>query len=210
MKESDLAMDIFRVVTEWSGFRGGPGYTNFFFRNLLPGGAPTTVDDRASAAGARERVAAFWTQLVPFIPNDVSFTVSTVVDVLEDTTGELQASYVMDSIPKVTGLSDDPYSGASGAVIGWQTGAIRRGRRIRGRTFIVPLAGDQYGPDGRLDPYIVRQLQQYGETLAIGGINSTFGVWARPSTSGSSDGQWAEASGVRVSDLPAILRSRRD
>lgn len=210
-------VQIFRVVTEWSGFNGAPGYTNLFFRNVLPGGAPTGVDEQISALAATERVTNFFTSLVPQFPDDVTFTVQSVVDILEDTTGDLVESVNVDPIDPIRGTQPGAYSAATGAVCGWRTSTILRNRRISGRTFLVPLAGFSFSQNGRIATEDVNAIRAAAESLAIGGVNSTFGVWARPivRTEKNPDadprpGQWAECTGVSVTNLPAVLRSRRD
>jgi len=210
-------VSIFRVTTTWSGFNGAPGYTNHFFRNVLPGGAPTEVDDQISAAAGHDRVHAFFNTIKQNLPDDVKLTVEPNVDELEDTNGELLNSFALEPKAILTGAQAGAYSAATGAVVAFSTGTIHNKRRIRGRTFLIPLAGVAFGLSGRLQPAVVTLNTDAAKALAIGGLNSTFGIWARPvvATDRNPDvepraGKWGECTGVRSSDLPAVLRSRRD
>lgn len=203
-------VSIFRVVTNWQGFQGAPGYTNLFFRNIISDGAPGSLDERGSALLAQDRVHDFFSSVAGVLPDEVRLKVETTVDVLEDSTGELTGSFNAENLPIISGVNDAGYSAASGAVISWQTATIRKGRRIRGRTFLVPLSGASFTGAGRIGPNSVENIQQAANALVNPAGLNTFGVWARPSAKGASDGVWAPARAARTSDLPAVLRSRRD
>jgi len=199
---------IARVRTEWTGFNGAPGYTNLFFRDF--GGAEDPDVTNAVATLAAERVVTFWNAIEQYFPNDVTLRVDNIVDVLEDSTGTLIESYSTPVNAPIAGTNAGSYSAASGGVIGWTTGSIRNGRRIRGRTFLVPLASLVMSTSGRIEPGVVNTIQTAASALADNTQTPDLGVWARPTASGASDGQWAVCSGARVTDLPAVLRSRRD
>lgn len=199
---------IARVRTEWTGFNGAPGYTNLFFRDF---GNQEPIDvDAAVAAAAAARVVTFWNTIEQYFPNDVTLRVDNVVDVLEDSTGELVDSFSTPVNAPILGTNTGSYSAATGGVIGWTTGSIRNGRRIRGRTFLVPLASLVMSTSGRIEPGVVSTIQTSASALADNTSTPDLGVWARPTASGASDGQWAVVTGARVTDLPAVLRSRRD
>lgn len=203
-------VSIARVRTTWTGFNGAPGYTNLFFRDF--GGEPVNGNDitAEAAAAAAGRVRSFFSELAPVFPNDVVLTVDSVVDIIESADGKLIDSYTIPAPAVVNGTQTGTFSSVTGAVVGWQTGAIRNSRRIRGRTFLVPAAGLAFNASGRLDPGTQAQIQTAANKLVATNLTPDLGVWARPTTKGATDGQWAVATGARVPDLPAILRSRRD
>lgn len=201
---------IARVRTTWSGFNGGPGYTNLFFRDFAgedQGGSDITV---AAATAATTRVRAFWNSISNYFPNDVRFQVDSVVDVLEDSTGELIDSLTVPALTAIEGQQAGSYSAAAGAVVTWNTASIRNGRRIRGRTFLVPLAGVSFDNSGGVLPAAIADITAAAAALADTGSTPDLGVWARPSSATATDGRWAVVSGQRVPTKSAVLRSRRD
>lgn len=201
---------MLRVRTVWSGFNGAPGYTNLFFH----GGATNPGEDdqqsQTFAASAYAKARTFMAVYGPVMPTDVTLTVDPNVDVLEETNGELVTSYAVAPGLPITGTDQGTYSVVSGGVISWNTSGIRRGRRIRGRTFLVPLAGNQYTSDGRLTTSSVDRMRNAAAALIADTTGARFGVWARPSGPGATDGEWHPVTSAKTSDLPAILRSRRD
>lgn len=201
---------IARVRTTWSGFNGGPGYTNLFFRDFSDGGSGLSDITVAAATAASTRVRAFWAAISNYFPNDVRFQVDSVVDVLEDSNGILVDSLTVPPLEAIEGQQPGAYSAAAGAVITWNTPSIRAGRRIRGRTFLVPLAGVSFDNSGGVLPAAVADITAAATTLSDTGGVPDLGVWARPSAKGASDGQWAVVTGLRVPNKSAILRSRRD
>ena len=193
-------MAIHRVTTVWTGFPGAPGYSNFFFSGDGSAGAATE---------SRSRVAAFFNEANDILPSEVNYLVEGEVAVLDEQTGSV-SDYIMvqpDAQPGFGALTGG-YSAASGAVVTWNTAGVRNGRRVRGRTFLVPLGGAAYQSDGSLSASAIGTLNSAAEELVGTGFDSGFGVWSRPGTSGS--GSFYEVTVFRVPDMAAVLRSRRD
>lgn len=193
-------MAIHRVTVQWSGFAGAPGYSNFFFSG--DGGGDAAQD-------ARLRVIAFFEEIRPVLPEDVRYTVPNEVAVIDEQTGMVD-SFLNVGTPggaTGTGTGSGPYSAASGAVVTWNTNGVRNGRRVRGRTFVVPLIGSAYQSDGTLGTTALQDLNDAAAEMVGTGFDSGFGVWSRPR---NGDGAFYEVTGHRVVDKVAVLRSRRD
>lgn len=203
-------VSMMRVRTVWSGFTGAPGYTNFYFRTFTGSEQPGAIPTQAEVDAAYDKTWDFWDTFNAVFPDEVALTVDTVVDIVEDTNGELVSSLTAPPQAIIQGAATGVYSAATGGVIGWTTAEVRNGRRIRGRTFLVPLGGTSFNNTGRLDASIVPVFQGAATVLAATGGPVQFGVWARPSGPNAVDGQWAPTTGARVTNLPAVLRSRRD
>lgn len=193
-------MAIHRVTVNWTGFTGAPGYSNFFFTGPGTGGA---------AVESRDRVRGFFNAVRAILPTQVQFLVEGEVAVIDQATGEI-TGYVMAEPEPVTGQGQmtGGYSAASGAVVTWNTAGVRNSRRVRGRTFVVPISGLAYQNDGTLLGTTITTLNTAATELVGTGFNSGFGVWARPV--GGSGGGFYEVNGFRVPDKAAVLRSRRD
>lgn len=199
-----------RVKIRWSGFTGAPGYTVLHYRDFDAAGGGGGNVTAASAQGAADRASSFASQIRSLVPSIVTMAVENDVDVLEDTTGELVTSFGVTGALSFTGSGAGAFSAPVGAVVNWRTGGVRNGRRVRGRSFIVPLAAGAFGTDGQLLPASVTTLQ----TAATAAVNQTgtpdLGVYARPTAVGATDGAWFVATSASVPRLGAVLRSRRD
>lgn len=200
-------VQIMRVTSRWEGFTGSPGFTVMHFRDFDTEGAITP----AQASAALERVRAFWDGIKASIPSAVRIQPLGEVEILEDSDGSLQDVVTAGSVPvAIAGTSAGVVAGPAGAVVNWRTSAIRNGRRIRGRSFIVPLGATAYEANGSLAPAAHTAFNAAAQALAASTGTPDLGVYSRPSGPGATDGQWAVVTGYSVPDKVAVLRSRRD
>lgn len=199
---------VLRVTARWSGFIGSPGYSVFHFRDFSNSGEP----DQAMADAAVAKTKAFFQAVQDQIPSVATVTVQPDVPVIEETTNAMTGVL---SVATPVGMQGNATVGANfaaavGAVVTWRTGVVRKGRIIRGRTFLVPFASTAFSPDGTLSAIALTALNN----AATGMRNTTgvadMGVLARPSAVGAADGQWAAVTSHSVPDMGAVLRSRRD
>lgn len=211
---------MLRVKLRWSGFQGAPGYSIFHFRDF---GAPEGWDPtlaQAQECVAKTKVFADAIGLNT-IPGGVQLAVQSEVEEIEDTTGALVGIFSTTPVAAYTsGIAAAPFSAATGAVINWRTNTVRRNRRIRGRTFIVPVKGAAMDNDGTLAAATISGINSAATTFAADGSSPDLGVYARPTpildAEGKPtgeylpDGQWAPVASFNVPDLGAVLRSRRD
>lgn len=202
--------NILRVKWKWTGFSGAPGYTVMHFRDFDgPDGGGSELDG-AAAARAVQSTWTFFDSIKSLLPNTVRLNVEPDIDRLEDTTGKLNNSFNV-GIAEIAGTAAATgYSASSGAVINWRTNGIRNSRKIRGRTFLVPLSGVAYDVDGDLKSTARTTLQTASDILAFNPSSPDLGVYARPTAKGASDGAWYRISGNNVPSMIAVLRSRRD
>lgn len=202
--------NILRVTARWSGFSGAPGFTVLHFSVLGLGTDGGEFDDNVYADAAAQKTSNFFNAIEGLIPDPITIAVEPEIHMLDDATGELQTVFSAPALTPAVGTSAAVYSGPVGAVVNWRSNAVRNGRRIRGRSFLVPLSSAAYGQDGRLLPASQTTLQNAADTLGSSTVTPFLGVWARPTAPGAADGQWAALSSVNVPTLPAVLRSRRD
>jgi hypothetical protein len=180
----------------------------FHFRDFESGGGVT----EAMAQGAVAKVRAFYAAVGLWIPNVVKIDVQSDVPVIEDTTNEMTNVLNGGAAATVTGSAGATvkYSAATGAVVTWRTSQVRNGRRMRGRTFVVPLASNAFDVDGTLVSSSVTTLNDAATALRDGTGTGDLGVYGRPSAAGATDGVWSRVTGHSVPDMGAVLRSRRD
>lgn len=193
-------MTIYRTTTVWSGFSGAPGYTNFYFQG---------TGDGESVDAVLTRTHAFWNEIKAYLPGPVTLQVSGEVARIDETTGMVEA--FLNGMPpaSVKGVPTGNYAGPSGACVTWSTGAVRNGRRVKGRTFIVPLANAAFDSDGTLGVAALGDLNT-AATAMRDPASPNLGVWSRPSARGAADGIFHFVTGHRITDKAAVLRSRRD
>lgn len=194
-------MAVYRVKLRWTGFTGAPGYTNLHFDAPTE---PTTL----GAQSVYDAAHTFAANISSAIPSGVSITTEGGVEVIDQTNNQLITILSATTKPNAGGVQTAGYASSTGAVITWETGEVKNGRRVRGRTFVVPISSVHYQTDGTLTSGLITDLQDAAGALAGGGFN--FGILSRPSISGAADGSFHTVSSGRVADKAAILTSRRD
>lgn len=189
-------MRLNRLVLAWNGPQVvGGGVTVLHFE-----GAEGAVPDVAAIKSAV-------TALAAVIPAGVTITVPASGDVIEDTTGTLLDVWAGSGGGTVAGSGPSNTAAGAGACIGWLTGGIVNGRRLRGRTFIVPLTTAAYDLDGTITSSSLGVVSTFANAVqASGGL----AVWHRPTTATSTDGTSYGVISNRVRDKVAFLSSRRD
>lgn len=188
--------NIFQIKSVINGFTGGPGYNQLYF---------DASGESLGAQSAADAVKAFWNSLSVQMPNTVSIAVQSDVNVLDDSTGDLQSVVTVTGGTVGPGGSSAPYAAGVGACISWTCSEVHLNHRLRGRTFVVPLASAGYQSDGTLVDSVRSAIQTNAATL-LG--HEDFGIWGRPVN--GANGLFGLAQAVNVRDKVAILRSRRD
>lgn len=197
--------EVLKVKTTWSGFVGSPGYTNLFFSEFVGEGYTQDVAD-AAVAKTRE----FWNAIKSTLPTTVTLTVDTAVEIIQTDTGNLVGYFNAPAQSTVIGTAAGSYAAPAGACISWGTNGVRNGRRIRGRTFIVPLAGMAYEADGSIGSGYLSVIQGAANTLMDDTTTGDLAIWSRPSAPGATDGVSYVVETARIRDKVAYLSSRRD
>lgn len=188
-------MSIYRVTAEWTGFIGAPGFSSFFVNDV------GTTDELYTG------VVGLFTTLAASIPDDVTIRVPATVDEIDPATGVLVDSSTLGSDTLINCTGAGGYSAPSGACVTWKTSGIVAGRRVRGRTFFVPLAAANYEANGTLVPAIVTGLQSAAQDV-VDACAGNMVVWSRPRPALA--GSAHPIVSASVSDRAAILKSRRD
>lgn len=184
-----------RITAIWTGATGLPGYTRMRFAGEL---------DAAGAATAAGRMRTFFDAVKAYIPSVVSINFAEAAQVY-NTARELQAEVGFTPPASVVGVGSGAFSAPAGMVVNWLTGAVVNGRKVRGRSFMVPLAGAAFATDGTPGPTTVTTFQGAAAAL-LTGTPALIIAGGTPET-GSVE---ASVTGASVPDRAAVLRSRRD
>lgn len=197
--------EIARLTINWTGFLGGPGYTNLHFRDFSEGTVSQAVID-----GSISKTDAWLSAWTGLIPAGVSFVINKTVEILNAENGQLERYAAGTPVATRVGTSAGKYAAGSGACINWYSNVVKNGRRIRGRTFMVPLGDYALSTNGTIDDPRLVGMQDATTLLMNATSQGRLGIWSRPSAPGATDGIWAEAQTFRINDKLAQLRSRRD
>ena len=195
---------LFRLRTLLTGFPGAPGVATMYFLDV---------------STAVESVSRLWQSWAVAMPNDVTITPERTGDTIEDTTGALVGQWVGGVVTPSQGSGGASYAAPVGAVAEWATATILDRKRLRGRTFIVPLSSANYLANGSVGPSTATGLQTSGTQFILEQSTSAV-VWHRPFKGslaiGTKPARPAHLGGhglitaCRVPTLAAVLRSRRD
>jgi hypothetical protein len=189
-----------RLVVAWSG----PQITGSAVSVLHFSASDNTAPPVAAVKSAFSTASGMF-------PNGVVLTFPGSGDVIDDTTGDLVNVWTSSGGGTVAGTGPAAAAAGVGACIGWTTGGIVTGlhgpRKLRGRTFLVPLASGVYGTDGKIIGSQLTVLQTLANALQASG---PLAIWHRPTTSTSTDGNSYGVISARVRNTVAYLSSRRD
>lgn len=182
-----------RHRTTWTGFVGGPGVTTLYWSD---GTGPNLTAWNA-----------FLTAIVGRFPTVVTWQSQNSGDRLDEATGAIVGSWSGTAQSAVVGTGAGSYSAPVGSVVNWRTAGIVGGKRVRGRSFLVPMAGAAYDSDGTIAAAALTTLRTALATFVTAAA-ADLRVWHRPV-----DGAGGSQHVVTAADIPdkaAVLRSRRD
>lgn len=183
---------LMKIPVLWNGFAGAPGYS-VFYRNT------TTI--------ATAEIRTFYDSVKALLPATVDINVPNSGDLVDEATGELAGTWNTAANAIVAGTSVAGYAAPVGAVVRWLTAGINNGRRVRGRTFLVPGAAGMQQSDGTLLGTAQATLQAAASAL-VTADGAALGVWHRPVN--GAGGAFHLMTAADVPDRMAVLRSRRD
>jgi hypothetical protein len=185
----------------WGNFPGAPGLSTFYLSPATTNVAPLLT---------------FFTTLKDLFPTSTTWTVPNTGDVIDTGTNKITGGWTGSGGGSVASSgSTAAYSGTSGGLIRWTTGAVLNGRRVAGRTYLVPLSTANYDTNGSLSATFITTVQNAANTM-IASFASALQVYGPPRDSGTNGpgdpGKAAINSPVIsaiVPDLAVVMRSRR-
>ena len=193
-------MRLHRVAVAWSG----PSVVGVAVNVLHFDATEQAAPDVAAIAAAYAGMAAQ-------LPSDVRIQVPGEGVTIDDTDGSLTGVWSAAQPAEIPGGVVPQAAAGVGACVTWTTGGIVSGskgpRRLRGRTFLVPLANACYDTQGTLTPVAKADIEGFiDDMLQVGGL----GIWHRPTSLAAADGTSSSVLSGTVRDKVAYLSSRRD
>lgn len=157
-------MTISQIACSWTGLQGGTGYSIFYYRGtLLSPSAYTT----------------FFGSIKGYLPNAVTVNIPNTGKVMDEATGKMTGVWAGGSASAQTGTGGTNYPPSEGMQVKWLTAGYVNGRRVQGRTYLVPLPTVSFTSTGTIATSITGGTFTAATTL-ISDLASNFVVWARP------------------------------
>lgn len=174
---------------QWDGLRGMPGVSTFYSSGLDP-------------TALQAKLVTFFTAIKQYIPNGMTITVPNSGSIVNVETGQNTGLWSAGTPTIIAGTHAGAYAAPSGFVVNWNTSVFRSGRRVRGKTFIVPAGIAIYDTDGSMG---TTQLTPIRAAAAnVPGGTTPLVVYSRKTAS------VATCTTADVPDKVVVLRSRRD
>jgi hypothetical protein len=176
--------------------------------------AGATVVD---ALAAVEKSQVFFSGITPLLHDGTHINPEPDVRLMNDASGDLLDIFTVTGVVGVTGGNPGNYVGPAGACVNWLTQTVNGGRRMTGRTFLVPCSTATFDTDGTILQARVADMQLAAQSF-IDAIGPTFGVYGRPVKADPDAtppvvarlGKWGAVTSHRPLDKAVVLRSRRD
>lgn len=195
-------MGVLEYRVQWSGGSiTGPGVSVHHGRIEAAGTAGQAAIDLAN------RCRVLWDGLKTFVPTGITWSFPGEVTELDTATGQLEDVHPINVLADVVSSgSNSSWAKPAGGRIDWLTEVVVGGRRLKGRTYVVPLSGAQYDAQGSLTPACISGLVAAASAYRDGGVTDEMqpSVWSRR------HGVQGDITNVRVPDRVSILTSRRD
>lgn len=191
-------MSYTELLWVWSGFAGAPAYTKFRFEGALTG---------AQAGTAGSNVKTFLTSCSSYIPNTVVLAAPANAQIFDDD-GTLQSEVALSpSVSNTTGGAAGTYAAPAGMCVHWLTGSVHLGHKVRGRTFLVPLASSAFDTDGTFASTPLGNIRAAATAYAASSPKPV--IVSRKPFGGGVASLVAQITAAQVNDRAAILKSRR-
>lgn len=192
---------VHEVKLRTSGFPGGPGWTTFYFDG----------DDGPILVNQFRWVREYAQAVAGLFPAEWNAVVQTEGRLLLTATGALQATTIIPddgTANVVVGLqaAGGFGPGPAGMCIAMTSAGVNRGRKVRGRTFLVPVSPNVYQADGTITDQVLNGFRPGIQAIFTDGRK--VGVWSRPRL--GVGGAFFLVSATSIKDKAAILTSRRD
>jgi hypothetical protein len=155
---------------------------------------------------ATVELATFFNALRTSFPNVVSWSIPNAGDVIDETTGQITGAWIGGTAAGIVASGVGAYAAGTGLYVRWQTAGIVGGRRVKGRTFLVPLLASLYQSDGTITDSTLTAINTAANNLVLAG---KLRIWHRPTTPGGSDGSAFTITSAQGPDKVTSLRTRR-
>jgi hypothetical protein len=188
-----------------TNFPGAPGVATFYLADSVLDVTP---------------IKTFWTSLAAQFPSGMTFLIPNSGDKIFEGDGALAGAWTgTGGGSAVSGASSATvYSGATGALIRWNTNGVAGRRRVLARTYLVPQLNTIFDNNGSIATANITVIQNAANAL-IAAYPDTLYAWSRPFAGKAAaggkpaiparDGTKHAITSAQVPDLAVVMRSRR-
>lgn len=180
-----------RYEVLWNGLTALPGLSVFY---------------SDAAADATAEIKAFFEAIKAWFPTPLTWQVPSGGDTIDDATGDLVGGWVGLGGGSVAATGTPPYAAGCGGYVNWGTNVVVNGRRLKGRTFLVPTTVSAYDTSGTMHSSFLAAVSTAAGTLRDA---DKLSIWHRPPEGSPSGGTSHPILTVNVPDQVTSLRSRR-
>lgn len=182
-------------VIRWTGGRIGAGASVFHMRG---------TDSPSAAFAAANACRGFFDAIKAHLPLGVTLTPDAEFKNLT-AEGVLTSVVPLTAPATVTGTGSGAWANGQGCMIRWNTPAVVSGRRLLGRTYVVPLLGSAF-TGGNMNPTIQANIGSAASTLisSLASNGTPLQVWSKAHS------VTADVIGGTVPARPQSLRTRND
>lgn len=187
---------VYQYRAFWTIPNAGPSVSTFH------GVANTPSTAQLFADNIRE----FFDGLASKLPDEVSVTFDTEVIELDTALGTLVGVQAVTAPLTVDGTGTGVWAAGVGARVVWGTSNIVGGRRVRGSTFLVPLAANQYDTSGQILSASIAGITATAELLLSDNLaaGTPLQVYSRPIP-----GRPGTTSVVEAASVPSVVATLR-
>jgi len=172
----------------------------------VTGGGVSTFYVSEAATGFLPPLRAFFEAIKNTIASGVQIDIPASGDLIDVATGALSGTWSETGVSTVVASGSGPWVGGTGVRVVWATSGVRNGRRVRGSTFICPMAASVFDTDGTPSAALIGQFETAASTLRTA-LGADFQIYSRPQ--GALPGQDNTVVGSSCPNAASWLRSRR-
>lgn len=126
-------MTIAQLQVTWKGLTGLPGYSFFYVRSTAASIAPLPT---------------FFSAISQFFPVPLTWEINPFWKFIDEANGQLTGGGGGGPMPTIAATGATAYAPQSGVQVKWDTGEYHDGRRVKGRTYLVPTVNTQWAAGG--------------------------------------------------------------
>lgn len=157
-------MTIAQLQVTWKGLPGGDGFSFFYVR---------------STAASISPLPTFFDALKAFFPSRLSWVINPFWKLIDETNGKMTGAGGGGPQPTITATGPDAFPPNAGAQVRWETPDFVNGRRVKGRTYLVPMCGSFFGSNGLFTANTAGQINAAADVMRSA-YTGNLVVWSRP------------------------------
>lgn len=138
-----------------------------------------TLYQDAAHVGLPSAAKTWLSALAANFPSSLTFTIPDGGDLIQDVDGALEGTWSDGGGGVVTGTGTQGFLQGTGARVVWGTSGVTNNRRVKGSTFLVPLAAGDFDTSGMMAPASYTSLDTPTQSF-LSTMGTALMIWSRP------------------------------